>query len=267
MVGHQNEGHPRVSTRWEVHVVEHRSVSPARHRVPATVAVPSSPRGPARLLRGWAAAVVATLLAAGSHTLAGSAAPGRDAGPAPVVWILTLALAGPLCTALAGRALSRWRLGSAVGSSQLLFHWLYSQSAALPEHPGGSALRDHAGHSAPAGQASQHAPAPGPGAGSLPAAEALPAADHASLAMAAAHVLAAVATVLLLRRGEAMAARVVELAAGFVLLSPGARLAGWVPAVRRPRLPSRPAAPVLRAGAVVSSGLRLRGPPVPALSL
>lgn len=257
-------------------MVEHRSVSPARHRVPATVAVPSRPRGPARLLRGWAGAVVATLLAAGSHTLAGSAAPGHDAGPAPVVWILTLALAGPLCTALAGRALSWWRLGSAVGSSQLLFHWLYSQSAALPNHPGGSVIRDHAGHSAQAGHASQTvqaslasqlAPTSGPGAGPLPAAEALPAADHASLAMAAAHVLAAVATVLLLRRGEAMAARVVELAVGFVLLSPGARLAGWVLAVRRPRLPSRPAAPALRVGAVVSSGLRLRGPPVPALSL
>jgi hypothetical protein len=104
------------------------------------------------------------------------------------------------------------------------------------------------------------------GPGTLPGAEGLPAADHTSLAMAAAHVLAAVATVLLLRRGEAMAARVVELAVGWVLRSPGARLARWVPAIRLPRLPSRPVAPAWRAGAVVLSGLRLRGPPMPALS-
>jgi len=268
--------------------MEHRSVGPVTRRVPNSVAVPNNTpvpsrlRGGARLLRGWAAAVVATLLAAGSHTLAGGAAPGHEAGPAPVVWILTLALAGPLCTALAGRALSWWRLGSAVGSSQLLFHWLYSQSATLPRHPGGSVLSDHAVHAAPASHAghavhaseasqatvaAQHAPAPGPGVDPQPAAEVLQTADHTSLAMVAAHVLAAVATVLLLRRGEALAARVVELAVGFVLHSPGARLARWVPAVRRPRLPSRPAAPVLRAGAVVLSGLRLRGPPVTALSL
>ncbi|MCY1159567.1 MAG: hypothetical protein MOP51_2592 [Citricoccus sp.] len=260
-------------------------MSPARHRPANRGADPGRLRGPARLLRGWAAAVVATLVAAGSHTLAGGTEPGHDAGPAPVVWILTLALAGPLCTALAGRALSWWRLGSAVASSQLLFHWLYSQSAALPGHPGGSVLSDHAAHAvhgahagqagpaahaalaSPAAAASQPATAPGLGAGPLPGAETLQAADHPSLAMVAAHVLAAVATVLLLRRGEAMAARVVELAVGFVLHSPGARLARWVPAVRRPRLPSRPVAPVLRAGAVVSSALRLRGPPVPALSL
>jgi hypothetical protein len=85
--------------------------------------------------------------------------------------------------------------------------------------------------------------------------------------MLAAHVLAAVATVLLLRRGEAMAARVVELAVGFVLRSPGARLADWVPAIRPPRLPSRPVAPGLRARAEVCSRLRLRGPPVPAMFL
>ncbi|MGD6979320.1 MULTISPECIES: hypothetical protein [Citricoccus] len=278
--------------------MEHRSLSPARHRPAIRSAGPGRLRGPARLLRGWAAAVVATLVAAGSHTLAGSSGPGHDAGPAPVVWILTLALAGPLCTALAGRTLSWWRLGSAVASSQLLFHWLYSQSAGtgrpagpVPADPAGHAGHAaHAGHAGPAAQSVQSAQvspsalaaevspsalaaevspsaaAPGPSAGTLPGAEVLQSADHSSLAMVAAHVLAAVVTVLLLRRGEAMAARVVELAVGFVLQAPGARLARWVPAVRRPRLPSRPLAPVLRAGAVVSSALRLRGPPVPALS-
>lgn len=266
---------------------------------------PPPQRGMGRLLRGWAAAVVATLLAAGSHTLAGSAAPGHDAGPAPIVWILTLALAAPLCTALAGRALSWWRLSLAVGSSQLLFHWLYSQPA-TPVGPAASAAltragaeTGHAGHQfrglhgldgVPAASAVPGAnPAPGHDAGqgvltdggsvsaggtalggngsaALAPLDAV-AADHAGLAMAAAHLVAALATVLLLRRGEVLSARVVELAVGFVLRSPGARLARWVPAVRPPRLPSRPLVPALRAGAVVLSGRRLRGPPVPAFCL
>jgi hypothetical protein len=253
-----------------VHVVEHRS---ARSAPPGAS---KHLRGPVRLLRGWAAAVVATLLAAGSHTLAG-----YDAGPAPVVWLLTLALAGPLCTALAGRSLSWWRLWSAVGSSQLLFHWLYSQSAARPGDPGAAApsLRAplagagaeaaHAGHAAHAGGLRADT-LPGPetlsGPETLPATEALSVAGHLGLVMVAAHVLAVVATVLLLRRGEAMAVRVVQLGVGLVLRSPGARLSRWVPALRPPRLPSRPLAPAVRAGAVVLSGLRWRGPPVPVLS-
>jgi hypothetical protein len=239
-------------------VVEHRSVRSAPLGAARHV------RGPVRLMRGWAAATVATLLAAGSHTLAGSTAAGHDAGPAPVVWLLTLALAGPLCTALAGRTLSRWRLWSAVGSSQLLFHGLYSQSAVPPGGAGAAApsLRTStAGTGAPAAHAGH-----GLQADALPAPDALPAADHVGLAMVVAHLLAVVATVLLLRRGEVLAVRVVELAVGLVLRSPGARLSRWVPALRPPRLPSRPLAPAVRAGAVVLSGLRWRGPPVPVLS-
>src|SRR5699024_5402302 len=92
---------------------------------------PAPMYGAARLLRGWAGAGVATVLAAGSHTLAnlldpGGSHAGHDAGPAPILWILTLALAGPLCTALAGRRLSWWRLTAGVTASQLIFHWLYS---------------------------------------------------------------------------------------------------------------------------------------------
>lgn len=280
------------------------------HR-PRSRPAPPPQRGMGRLLRGWAAAVVATLLGAGSHTLAGSTAPGHDAGPAPVVWILTLALAAPLCTALAGRVLSWWRLSLAVGSSQLLFHWLYSQPA-TPDGPAASAALarasaegGHVGHGihgihgldevpeVPAMPAADpaHGVHSGPGvltdggpvasAGTVSAGDTAlggngsaafapldaVAADHAGFAMAAAHLLAALATVLLLRRGEVLAARMAELAVGFVLRSPGARLARWVPAVRPPRPPSRPLVPVLRAGAVVLSGRRLRGPPVPAFCL
>lgn len=234
---------------------------------------PQTPqRGAARLLRGWTAAAVATLLAAGSHTVAGLASAPHDAGPHPVVWILTLALAGPLCTALAGRALSWGRLLGAVGSSQVLFHWLYSMASAPPGAGEAAALvrlRAADAHAAHTGSAAQ-APVPGTSGpvvhAGIPTDPVL-VADHASLAMTAAHVLSAVVTVVLLHRGEALAARVVELAAGVVLRSPGARLVHWTPQVRLPRLPSRPLVPVLRTGAVVSSRLRLRGPPVPAISL
>ncbi|QCU77248.1 hypothetical protein E7744_02710 [Citricoccus sp. SGAir0253] len=237
---------------------------PAAARAAAASAL--VPRGPARLLRGWTAAVVATVLAAGSHTLAGGLGSAHDAGPHPVAWILTLALAAPLCTALAGRALSWWRLLGAVGASQLLFHAAYSLAApsaaghpAGPSPDGGHAV--HAVHAVPAGHALALAPGPA-GASALPADPAALGPDPAGAGMVAAHVLAAVVTVLLLRRGERLALRVVDLAAGLVLRAPGARLARWMPTVPVPRVPSRPLLPVPGPGIVVSSVLRWRGPPV-----
>lgn len=231
-------------------------------------------RGAPRLLRGWAAATVATVLAAGSHTLANVAAsgdshPAHGAGPAPILWILTLALAGPVCTALAGRRLSWWRLSAGVASSQLLFHWLYSATAAPNAVPTLTEAGLHAGH----------APADGPEALAVTAAAGFEAASggvqgagavtHSdSPAMAAAHLLAAVVTVVTLRRGEVLAARVAELAVGLVLRSPGARLARWVPAVPVRRVPSHQQEVAYRPLDVLQPALRLRGPPVrPALSL
>jgi hypothetical protein len=241
-------------------------------------------RGPARLLRGWAAAAVATLLAAGSHTLAatwGSAHHHPDAGPAPVVWILTLALAGPLCTALAGRPLSWLRLALAVGSSQLLFHWLYSTAAMPVPSPatagalgatslsslssisplaGAHAGPGHAAHVLPPVRGAADPLAAGTGwdgAGPLSA---------PSLAMTAAHVLAAVGTVLVLRRGELLAVRVAELAVGLVLRGPAARLARWTPSVpvRGPLV--RVEVPAWRREGFLLAGLRWRGPPAAVLA-
>ena len=101
----------------------------------------SSLQGTARLLRGWGAALVATVVAAGSHTLAD---PGHhDDGPSPLVILLTLALAGPLCTALAGRMLSWTRLSAGVLLSQGLFHALYSLGSGTVTGSAGPA----AGHS------------------------------------------------------------------------------------------------------------------------
>ncbi|XKH53208.1 hypothetical protein LG293_03580 [Citricoccus nitrophenolicus] len=251
----------------------------ATHQARYPAPRPAPVRGPARLLRGWAAAVIATLWAAGSHTVASISSYSadvpahghvpdhlHDAGPAPIVWILTLALAGPLCTALAGRRLSWWRLASGVGASQLLFHWLYS-IAAVPADADASALSglrstagligsaNHAGHLG----SNSLAGLPGP----VVADDAL---TTLSAAMVLAHVLAAVGTVLVLRRGELLAARVAELAVGLVLRSPGARLARWVPAVPVRRVAVRAVRVARRPDEVLLASQRLRGPPEFALA-
>ncbi|MGM7671205.1 hypothetical protein [Microbacterium sp. A93] len=229
---------------------------------------PAPVRGTSRLLRGWAAAFVATLLAAGSHTVAnlvesGASHAAHDAGPAPILWILTLALAGPVCTALAGRRLSWWRLSAGVAASQLLFHWLYSATAVPAAAPTLTGL--HGGHGAHAGHAESMiaVAAVGAGAGTAAGTETgVGAALHAdSPVMVAAHLVAAVVTVVVLRRGEVLAGRVAELAVGLILHSPGARLAQWIPAVPVRRISAAHLTVVHPTGDVLLPSLRLRGPP------
>ncbi len=74
----------------------------------------------ARVARGWAAAVFATVVAALSHVLAG--------GEAPTVFGLgaSLLLSTVLCTALTGRTLSIVRLTVSMAASQVMFHSLFS---------------------------------------------------------------------------------------------------------------------------------------------
>ena len=74
----------------------------------------------ARVARGSAAALFATLVAAVSHTAAGGAAPSAFGVAA------SLAISVMVCTMLTGRALSVGRLAVAVGLSQGLFHLLFS---------------------------------------------------------------------------------------------------------------------------------------------
>jgi len=73
-----------------------------------------------RVARGCAAASLAIIAAAVSHTAAG--------GAAPTVFALavSLVIAGMLCTILAGAALSWVRLSVSIGVSQFLFHGLFS---------------------------------------------------------------------------------------------------------------------------------------------
>ena len=75
----------------------------------------------ARLARGWTAAGFATFVAALSHTLAGGAA------PSTVAILVTLVISGAVCTLLAGRTLSTWRLAASIALSQALFHAIFSR--------------------------------------------------------------------------------------------------------------------------------------------
>lgn len=72
------------------------------------------------MARGWSAAAFAILAAAVSHTLAGGGA------PTPFALLVSLVIAGAVCTVLTGRGLSRLRLAASVAVSQALFHGVFS---------------------------------------------------------------------------------------------------------------------------------------------
>lgn len=76
-----------------------------------------------RTLRGAAAAWVATVIAATSHTLAGGGA------PAPLLVLVVGVLAWPVGIALVGRRLSAWLLTIAVVAAQALFHVAFAVTA------------------------------------------------------------------------------------------------------------------------------------------
>jgi hypothetical protein len=126
-----------------------------------------------RALRGTAAAWIATIIAATSHTLAGGGA------PAPLLVAALGILAAPLSVSLIGRRLSVWRIGVTVLASQALFHLAFALTAGADP----AAAAGHV-HTLSLGGA---------------AALALPDAP-----MVAAHVLAGVATVAALVGGERM---------------------------------------------------------------
>ena len=131
----------------------------------------------ARTLRGVAGAVIATLFAAVSHSLAG--------GDMTFLAILaTSVLAMPLCVLLAGRIASVWRLLLAVGSAQFLYHWVFAGIGLGTRAPGEPAPL-HAGHLA---AIQSFTPTASP--------------ETADAIMWAGHAIAALLTVALLHRGE-----------------------------------------------------------------
>ena len=150
-----------------------------------------------RTARGAFGALVATLLAAASHGIAGGTT-------TPLAIIATFLVALPLCVLLAGRVGSLWRLALAVAPAQLLYHWSFaglgtvsgSASAALPGSAGavsGFAESAHLGHFAPA----SFAPA-------------LVEAGAGDAAMWFSHAIAAVLTIALMHRGERAALHLIR---------------------------------------------------------
>ena len=223
-------------------------------------------------MRGGVAATIATALALIGHVAGGGAVPGWLGIVLP--WWLSVAV----CTVLAGTRFSLPRLSAAILGSQTLFHGLFM--AGTPGDPGthlvappGTHLGhgSHDGHGAhgaqglPAADAGSHAGHAGHGSDGVgAAAEHALHGNHSDLEMLLWHVIAAVATTIMLHRGETMLFRCFGLA--MRLLRFLQRPLPAVP-VRRFVLPApRPALPPtthLRAvrRAVLSPQLR-RGPPL-----
>lgn len=133
-----------------------------------------------RLARGWAAAGAATLLAAASHVIGGGQVPNL------LVSLFALAISGAVCVVLAGKVLSWWRLGVAVALSQGLYHGLFALAGCAPS--GTSSVTMVGGHAGHGGQ--------------LVVDSTAAALSHGGNSMLFAHAVAAVLTILILRRGE-----------------------------------------------------------------
>ncbi|WP_104101814.1 hypothetical protein [Arthrobacter sp. 08Y14] len=208
-----------------------------------------------RLVRGWAAALSATAVAAASHVLAGGVIPN------PFIVLFALALSAMVSCALAGRTLSLPRTAGAVLASQGIFHLLFTVGGAgLTSGPsaGLSAVSHagHAGHVEPAALAAQFSD---PGT-----AVSVSAAGHSSAAMWLGHLIAAAATVLLIRKGEAALLRLMAT----MCLSITAILPLILPLPLGPRIPKLssliPADPLRNLG-VPLLVMRHRGPPAAAV--
>ena len=171
---------------------------PAASAQPAPSPTPPSPyarsearssRGP-RALRGVLAASVASFVALLSHVAGGGAMPGWVGIVVP--WVLAVTV----CTLLAGRTLSLWRLSLAVIASQFLFHGLFILGMfGAPAEPSPALLSHHV---------------------AAAATTALPGLPQADLAMWLGHALAAAATTAALYRGERAIRRLLSLAAQIV---------------------------------------------------
>ena len=196
-----------------------------------------------RALRGCAAAVVATLVSATAHTLAGGGAP-------PPVLVLAIAvLAAPVAVVLVGRRPSRVRTGMAVLASQVVFHVAFAVAGSLGAEtmPAGHAHGAMIAASMP-GMPMLGMTMPGmtmhPGAGM-----------DADASMLIAHAVAAVVTVIMVSYGERMLRAIARgLSRYLPPLWQGTPLRSEAPrtATARPPAPLRP---------LFSSEVSRRGPP------
>ncbi|WP_300264720.1 hypothetical protein [Microbacterium sp.] len=139
-----------------------------------------------RLLRGAAASSIATVTAAVSHTLGGGAP------PHPLLVIALCVFLTPVAAVLVGRTLHLGKLSAAVLLSQTVFHVLFSALGATLTSSG-TVTGHHHHHSLPLALNGQTLTAVAPDAGMLTA-----------------HLVAAVATIAMLWRGEQLARTIAQ---------------------------------------------------------
>ncbi|MFF2634024.1 hypothetical protein ACFVR6_14175 [Microbacterium sp. NPDC058021] len=182
-----------------------------------------------RALRGTAAAMIATLVAATAHTLSGGGA------PHPLLIVAVAALAAPPAVWLTGRRGTWWRTASVIAGAQALFHGAFAVVG--DAHPLTSSHAHHA------------ATAVAPLAGTAPAGW--------DAGMTIGHALAALVTILAVLRGEHLLRRIAR-----GIRRRLARLTVTLPApVTRPRPLTACQAP-RRTRRPTTSALSRRGPPV-----
>lgn len=163
--------------------------------------------GVARLLRGWAVAVFAVMLAAGGHQAAHSMMHGApDVIPLELLGF-SMAITAPIAVGLAGKRLSKWSTATTTVIAQIVFHALYS----LP-YTGAPAVHDAHGHHHLAPVTQGHTAPAMPAAG----AETLHASTTADVVMVVAHIFAAVFTTAVIVHGE----RCLFVLVGWLLLAP-----------------------------------------------
>lgn len=192
------------------------------------------------MIRGWIGAIVSTTVAAASHIVAGGHA------PVALIFIFSLVLSGLVCTILAGRLLSMWRLMVGVLLSQALFHGLFNLGAPVTTSPVASGHNGHSAHQmAEALQGVQ---------------DTAPVMDHSSPLMWLTHIIAAVFTVAVLRHGESVVVGLLD--ALRLKVKPLLKLVR-VPATEAAPAPIPGAWPVrvLSSMGIPCSVMRYRGPP------
>lgn len=135
----------------------------------------------ARIARGLLAALASTAVAALSHALAGGGA------PSTLSLVIAVAFSALVCVALTGRRLSAGRMSAAVALSQFAFHGVFAGLGA-------------SGHTAATLESAAHGAHTVASIGLSVVPETT---HHTSGWMWLAHALAALATIVVLRRGEA----------------------------------------------------------------
>lgn len=183
-----------------------------------------------RLVRAAAASTIATTLAAVSHTVAGGPA------PHPLLVVAMACLLVPLAAVLIGPRVSRLRSASTVLVGQGLFHLTF-QLLGAPTQSAAASAPAHAHHVDLA--------AFGPAV----------IASAPSTVMLIAHVIAAIATVVLLWHGESL----VRLIANWVRAAALRIAAHALPVRTRPR--ATPSLVVLLVDAALRAAPSRRGPP------